>query len=61
MLAVSTGLVGCLMMVLVFAYVIMYGQAVFVEPNSFVSRLELTVFVIGVVANVAAALAVVRE
>ena len=49
------------MMVLAFLYIIMYGEAVFVEPNSLLSRVELGLFATGVVANVAAALAVLRQ
>jgi hypothetical protein len=49
--AVSTGLAGCLMMVLAFLYIVLYGQITFIEPNSLISHLELAVFAVGVAAN----------
>jgi hypothetical protein len=52
-LAFSTGLAGCLMMVYAFTYIIMYGHAIFVEPNRILADLELSVFGVGGAANLA--------
>ena len=49
------------MMVLGFVYVIMYGQAVFIEPNWMLSRLELGIFALGGLANILAALRLIRK
>ena len=49
------------MMVLGFVYVIVYGQAVFIEPNWMLSRLELGIFAAGGMANIFAAFKLVRK
>ena len=61
LLDISTGIAGCLMMVYAFAYVIMYGHAIFVEPNALIARLELSVFAIGGVSNIAIVVRRLRE
>jgi hypothetical protein len=61
LLAFSTGLAGCLMMVYAFAYIILYGHAIFVEPNRMFADLELSVFGIGGVANLAVVAKRLRE
>jgi|GEM_PF-4351519 hypothetical protein len=53
LLAISTGFAGCLMMVYAFTYIIIYGHAIFVEPNIMLAKIELSVFAIGGIANLA--------
>jgi len=53
LLAISTGFAGCIMMVYAFIYIIMYGHAIFVEPNTMLADLELSVFAIGGISNLA--------
>ncbi len=60
-LAVSTGFAGCLMMALAFVYIIIYGSAVMIEPNWVLSRLELGIFAAGGLANMFAALKLLRR
>lgn len=60
-LAVSTGFAGCLIMVLAFLYIIMYGEAVLIEPNWMLSRFELGIFAVGGMANIFAALKLLRK
>ena len=55
LLAVSTGFAGCLMMVYAFTYIIVYGHAIMVEPNSVLAEIELSVFAMGGIANLAVA------
>jgi len=41
------------MMVYAFTYIIIYGHAIFVEPNIMLAKIELSVFAIGGIANLA--------
>ncbi len=49
------------MMVLAFLYIILYGQVIFVEPNSTISHLEFVTFAIGMVANVGVGFRLMRR
>ena len=61
LLAISTGFAGCIMMVYAFTYIIIYGHAIFVEPNSVLAEVELAVFAIGGIANLAVVVKRLRD
>jgi hypothetical protein len=49
------------MMVYAFTYIIIYGHAIFVEPNSVLAEVELAVFAIGGIANLAVVVKRLRD
>lgn len=61
LLAAATGSAGCILMGYAFVDILIYGRAIFIEPNVPLASLELLVFAIGGVANLAVALNIARE